>query len=193
MPRKEDFNRAEVLDKAKNVFWLKGYNGTSMQDLVDAMGLNRSSIYNSFGNKLSLYQESLEHYKSETVAMREKVLQKDKNSLEIIGLMFLYAMRDIVGDTANKGCMIINCATELGSQYQEVSTLVQNNQNGLFEFFEKLVKSGQKEGSIRKDETSEMLAYYLASAFQGFRITGLNLKDEKALKGIIQNTLRAIT
>ena len=160
---------------------------------MDAMGLNRSSIYNSFGSKMALYQETLEQYNCDATSMRAKVLEKDKNSLEIIGLMFLYLMKDILGDTENRGCMFINCATELGVQYNEVSTLVQKNQDGLVAFFEDLVKKGQEEGTIRSDEESSTLGHYLASSFQGFRITGLHIKNEKVLKGIIQNTLRAIT
>ena len=65
MPRVEIFNRDEVLEKAVRLFHNKGYNATSMQDLVDATGLNRSSIYNSFGSKKELYQQSLRAYKEQ--------------------------------------------------------------------------------------------------------------------------------
>ena len=79
MARTEVFNREDVLQRAKNIFWLKGYNGTSMQDLVDATGLNRSSIYNSFGSKMELYEKTLLKYQEEGAFFRDKAVDKNKN------------------------------------------------------------------------------------------------------------------
>lgn len=193
MPRTEEFNRLEVLDKAKLVFWKKGYNGTSMQDLVDAMGLNRSSIYNSFGSKMELYHESLKKYQGDSGVLFERVSDQHRNALETIGLIFLYAMEDILGDTDKKGCMLINCFTEMGNQDVQLRTLLESNQERLISIFDDLVTTGQVDGSIRKDEESQLLAHYLVNAFQGFRITGLSVQDAKILKSIIQNILKTLT
>ena len=65
MAKPESFDRVDIIEKVTKVFWTKGYNGTSMQDIVDATGLNRSSIYNSFGDKHSLYLDTLKHYKKQ--------------------------------------------------------------------------------------------------------------------------------
>ncbi|GAB5401631.1 MAG: TetR/AcrR family transcriptional regulator [Aureisphaera sp.] len=192
MPRSEDFNRDEVLDKAKDVFWMKGYNGTSMQDLVDAMGLNRSSIYNSFGNKMELYQQSLKKYQEESGCLFDKVKEKNRNALESVGLAFLYLLDEMIHDKQDKGCMLINCYTEMGNQDEQLRTMLEANQSRLHDTFVDLVGQGQEDGSIRKDESSDALAHYLVSAFQGFRITGLNVRDPKILKGIIQNILKTI-
>jgi len=192
MPRSEDFNREQVLDKAKNAFWMKGYNGTSMQDLVDATGLNRSSIYNSFGSKMELYQQSLKQYQNESSTIFDKAKQQDRTAIETIGLVFVYALENILGDEERKGCMLINCHTEMGNQDEQLKALFSSNQERLVEIFEDLVKLGQEDGSIRKTEKSDLLAYYLVNAFQGFRITGMNTTDPKVLKSIIQNILKTI-
>ena len=63
MARTKDFDEDEVLTKAMNLFWLNGYNGTSMQDLVDGLGISRSSLYDTFGDKRSLFLKTLENYK----------------------------------------------------------------------------------------------------------------------------------
>lgn len=193
MPRTEDFNREQVLDKAKNAFWLKGYNGTSMQDLVDATGLNRSSIYNSFGSKMELYQQSLKQYQNESSAIFDKAKQQERSAIETIGLIFVYVLEDILGDEERKGCMLINCYTEMGNQDVQLNTIFSANQERLVSIFKDLVEMGQEDGSIKKTEKSELLAYYLTSAFQGFRITGMNTANPKVLKSIIQNILKTIT
>lgn len=193
MPRTEDFNRTEVLDKAKNTFWLKGYNGTSMQDLVDATGLNRSSLYNSFGSKMELFEASLRQYQQESGQVFDKARQKNRNAIETIGLIFLYVMDDMKNDPQSKGCMIINCATELGNQDLQLKGLLDANQKKMVAIFEELVLTGQQDGSVRRDESSSKLAHYLVSAFQGFRITGMHTSDPGILKSIIQNILKTIT
>ena len=63
MARTKDFDEDEVLDKAMYLFWNQGYNGTSMQDLVDGLGISRSSLYDTFGDKHSLFIKTLENYK----------------------------------------------------------------------------------------------------------------------------------
>jgi len=136
MPRTEDFNRTDVLDKAKNTFWLKGFNGTSMQDLVDATGLNRSSLYNSFGSKMELYEEALRQYQEDSGHIFDKARKQQRNAIETIGLIFLYVMDEIKNDPQHKGCMIINCATELGNQNLQLKGLLDANQNKMIAIFE---------------------------------------------------------
>lgn len=192
MPRTEVFDREEVLEKAKNIFWLKGYNGTSMQDLVDATGLNRSSIYNSFGNKMELYLQTLKKYQGDISDLFDKANKQERNAIETIGLIFLYVLEDILEDTEEKGCMLINCRTEMGNQDNQLHELLEADQERLLGIFQNLVSQGQAEGSILTGEKSELLAYYLVNAFQGFRISGMNTKDTVILKSIIQNILKTI-
>ncbi len=193
MPRTEVFNRREVLNKAKDIFWLKGYNGTSMQDLVDVTGLNRSSIYNSFGSKMELYLQSLKKYQADISELFEKANRQNRNAIETIGLVFLYVLKDILDDTEEKGCMLINCQTEMGNQDAQLHGLLGVYQERLAGIFQNWVIRGQAEGTIRTDEKSELLAYYLVNAYQGLRISGMNTKDAVILKSIIQNILKTIT
>lgn len=193
MARTEEFNRDHILENAKHTFWLKGYNGTSMQDLVDATGLNRSSIYNSFGSKMELYHVVLKKYQTDSGGLFEKAQSKNRNAIETIGLIFLYALEDILGDEERKGCMLINCYTEMGNQDIQLRTLLEANNERLLGIFKDLVEQGQKDSSIRNNEESRLLAHYLVNAFQGFRVTGMNTTEPKILKSIIQNILKTIT
>jgi len=88
MPKVETFNRDVVLKQATEVFHDKGFNATSMQDLVDATGLNRSSIYNSFENKLNLYLECLKLYEDKYNRETSKRLLESSSGLEAIQLIF---------------------------------------------------------------------------------------------------------
>ena len=74
MGRNKDFDEEELLEKAVNVFWKKGYNATSAQDLVDALGINRSSLYNTYTDKKTLFTKSLKHYQQKQTNARQHCL-----------------------------------------------------------------------------------------------------------------------
>ncbi len=193
MPRIEEFDRELVLQNAMNVFWEKGYNGTSMQDLVMATGLNRSSIYNSFGSKLKLYQDTLVHYQKETGGMFQKALVKAKNPLEAIRLIFEGFLPEIISDQKSKGCFSMNCKAEMGNQDQDIRQWLLNSQNQTLELFQNLIKDGQEQGIINKNQDYENHAYQVFNSFQGFRMTGILVKDRKILKAIIDQTINTLT
>ena len=108
MPRSEEFNREHAVRQAMNVFWEKGYNGTSMQDLVDATGLNRSSIYNSFVSKHELYKTTLEFYQKESGGLFHKALLNAKNPLGAIRLVFESFLPEILSEGGDRGLSLIH-------------------------------------------------------------------------------------
>ncbi|MEO1031219.1 MAG: TetR/AcrR family transcriptional regulator [Bacteroidota bacterium] len=187
MPRVEIFNRDEVLEKVVQLFHSKGYNGTSMQDLVDATGLNRSSIYNSFGSKMELYQESLRVYKKHANTYVQKVLINNSEPLETIRKIFAASPED----KAN-GCFLGNCTTEMANQDREIKYFLKNNLNAMQDLFEALVSKGQTTGSINTDKSAKAYAAYLFTALQGLRITGILLNEQKEFESIVDTILSVL-
>ena len=192
MPRVEEFNKQAVLQKAMNLFWEKGYNGTSMQDLVDATELNRSSIYNSFGSKLELYKQTLLFYQNQTAGFFQKALVRAADPLEAIRLMFENFLPEILSDHRQKGCFILNCRTEMGNQEKSLKEWLIETQDRSLAIFLDLVEEGQNLGIINTKETSQDYAYYLLNTFQGFRMTGILVKDREVLQQIINQTIKIL-
>lgn len=192
MPRIVEFDAEKVLRKAMHVFWEKGYNGTSMQDLVDATGLNRSSIYNSFGSKLKLYQSTLSLYQRESGGMFQRALVKAKNPLDAIRLVFEGFLPEIVEDGKGRGCFVMNCKAEMGNQHQDIRAWLLDTQEHTLTTFQNLIKDGQEQGIINKKQDCRSYAYFVFNAFQGFRMTGILIKDKKVLQQLIDNTLNII-
>lgn len=193
MPRSEEFNREHAVRQAMNVFWEKGYNGTSMQDLVDATGLNRSSIYNSFGSKHELYKTTLEFYQKESGGLFHKALLNAKNPLGAIRLVFESFLPEILSEGGDRGCYAMNCKSELGNQEGDIRKWLLANQENTLNIFSGLIKEGQEQGVINTKEDSKTYAYYIFNAFQGFRMTGILIKDRTVLQRIINNTLKVIS
>lgn len=192
MPRVEEFNREIAVRQAMNVFWEKGYNGTSMQDLVDATGLNRSSIYNSFGSKLELYKTTLKFYQKESGGVFQKALIKANNPLHAIALIFDSFLPQKIDDKGDMGCYALNCKSEMGNQEEDIRKWLLENQENALDVFGQLIREGQEEGIINTKEDYKTYAYFILNAFQGFRMTGILIKDRKILETIIKNTIKVI-
>ena len=187
MPKVETFDRDEILEKVVMLFHEKGYNATSMQDLVDVTGLNRSSIYNSFGNKMELYQESLRTYKKKANKYVQKVLINTSEPLDTIRKIFSTNPED----KAN-GCFLGNCTTEMANQCDDIRGFLQNNLNSMQELFEELISRGQSEGSINNHKSAKEYAAYLFTALQGLRVTGILLNEQKEFESIVDTTLSVL-
>lgn len=189
MPRVEVFDRADVLEKVKHLFWNKGFNGTSMQDLVDTTGLNRSSLYNSFGNKKAIYELVLKQYQEESKIFFDNAISEAKNPLEAIHIIFTSITHAIHKDQDGKGCFIMNCTTELSRSDIELKRFLIRNSEGIISLFDGLIKKGQTIGVINTRQTAQQYALYLYSFLQGIRVTGVLMNDKTKLDQLVKNTL----
>src|SRR6201995_145682 len=98
MARTKDFDEDEVLLKAMHLFWLKGYNGTSMQDLGDGLGISRSSMYDTFGDKHTLFLRSLENYRQGMTAKLQAVVNNAPDAKEAVRGLLNLTTRELLGD-----------------------------------------------------------------------------------------------
>ncbi|WP_298901791.1 TetR/AcrR family transcriptional regulator [uncultured Psychroserpens sp.] len=192
MPKTETFNKDLVISQAIEVFHDKGYNATSMQDLVEATGLNRSSIYNSFGCKLSLFMECLNAYQLRYHKKSNTVLLDAKNSIDAIELLFHMYMNEMLSDSEDRGCLIANCKSEMANHDDKITSFLTQNQNYTIDFFEQLVAKGQQDQHINSNKSANEYALYLFSSLQGFRMTGILIRDKKHLQSIIKTILQTL-
>lgn len=184
MPKVETFNREQVIQNVIDIFHQKGYNATSMQDLVDATGLNRSSIYNSFGSKKELFQESLKEYKASAQKSIQNVLIHSQNPKDSIRRIFATCP-----ETKSNGCLLSNCTTEMANQDVEIKNFLSNNLTHMQDLFEQLIAKGQSEGTINSLKSAKEYAMYLFASLQGLRITQVLLDEQKDIESIINTTL----
>lgn len=189
MPRLETFNREQVLQNAMQVFWDRGYHATSMQDIVEATGLNRSSVYNSFGGKMALYQSSLKLYIENTQNNFNQALSKSDNALENIRDIFESFLPEITSDS--RGCMSMNCKSEMAAD-ADIKKWLERTQEGTLNLFQKLIEKGQQQGVINKHQDGRVYAWHVFNSFQGYRMTGILEKNPIILKQIINNSLNIL-
>jgi TetR/AcrR family transcriptional repressor of nem operon len=124
MPRQKEFDREEVLHKAMIAFRDKGYEATSMQDLVDSMEINRFSLYETFTNKHELFVETLQAYYENVIIPFFSRLEDSKKGLKVIESILMELVSRIKSGVSSNGCLMCNTIAELGAKEDERITAV---------------------------------------------------------------------
>src|SRR5471030_1502621 len=124
MARTKDFDEDEVLGKAIDIFWYKGYNGTSIQDLVDGLGISRSSLYDTYGDKHTLFIKALESYKKSASGDMCGIVSNAASAKEAIRQLLEFTTRILLNDEQHKGCFLVNAEVEVAPHDKEVSDVI---------------------------------------------------------------------
>jgi len=168
MARPQEFNTAEALRQAMGVFWRKGYDATSMTDLLQAMGLSKSSLYAVFGGKRALFLAAFDAYREARAREMHQML-KEGPAHQAIEQFF----RKIVADAESgdlRGCMSINQAVEMAPRDPEVRSRISQDFALMEEGLVQAIKRGQAEGSIKSANSPRNLARLLVLAFPGLQV-----------------------
>ncbi|URJ58074.1 TetR/AcrR family transcriptional regulator [Paenibacillus polymyxa] len=189
MARSKEFEVNEVLDKAIHLFWAQGYEKTSMQDLVEFMGIHRRSIYDTFGDKHALFMKALERYETKQTSKMRFLIEKQKPIKELIRELFEATVRN---EGEPLGCFLVNSGVELGVLDPEVASLVDESYSRTEELLTNLVLKGQQSGEFKADFDPVVISHYLMNAWLGLRTLVKTTTDQQKLKNIIDMTLTAL-
>ena len=185
MSRKKQFVIEEVKEKAMVAFWDNGYRATSLQDLVDATGINRASLYDTFGDKYALFIDTLHNYNDNYVKpyIADRIKQCSPRQA-VLGMFEDICDRVQAGEDRN-GCFIINTALELSPHDKEVSKIV-NRTFAYIEknFFRKMIIRGQASGEISRSVVPSAASRILLSLFIGLRVLSRNHPEKVVLNAI---------
>lgn len=191
MPRNKEFNQDEVLDKAIQLFWEKGYNACSMQDVVDGLGLSRSSIYDTFTDKKNLFLESLKKYQEDYTSIVINMLRDSSDIRKTIEDIFYSIVRD-VEKCSQKGCFMTNSTIELAHTDEEISQIINGNKQQIELALENALQKGQDLGQISQKNNSKVLAKYLYSNLAGLRVITKNKTHSDEIKEIINLIMQTL-
>jgi TetR/AcrR family transcriptional repressor of nem operon len=170
MARTKEFNEDQALDKAIEIFWHKGYNGTSAQDLVTYLGLSRSSLYDTFGDKQKLFARSLQRYQKNAQDQIVKLFDESANIKETLQDIFKQAVIESLEDRITKGCFMVNSSVELAMHDEEIGKIVKNNSQVMEEVFTNAVQKGQSAGDISTKMDARTLARFIFNTYSGIRV-----------------------
>ncbi|MFI7443976.1 TetR/AcrR family transcriptional regulator [Nonomuraea indica] len=191
MGRPREFDDQTVLDAAMDVFWEKGYEATTTEDLCTRTGLGRGSLYNAFGSKHRLYAESIRHYGARAGAQLA-VLDEDLPVRERLRALMLAVIDADLTDPGRRGCLALNAATEAGGRSEEVAALLRRQFADLEQLFTDLVAVGQSTGELPAGRPPRQVARTLQSTYYGLRTLAKVTDDRDALLDVVEGAISAL-
>ncbi|WP_246777074.1 TetR/AcrR family transcriptional regulator [Microvirga sp. VF16] len=194
MARPREFDEERVLDAVMESFWRNGYAGTSAQDLVDATGLGRGSLYAAYANKSGLFEQALLRYHKRAQANADQVRRPGAPLKRLRQFMQDIVDTDLAA-SEKRGCLATNSAIEVAGREPGVADLVRQNFRILIRGIEDAIRRGQVAGEIRSDVGAEILALFVFNAVQGLRVLAriATVQDRKKVAAVIDQTLAALT
>ncbi|MEM7516925.1 MAG: TetR/AcrR family transcriptional regulator [Planctomycetota bacterium] len=191
MPRPVEFDRDVVLEQAMDVFWIKGYEATSLLDLLSAMNLSKSSFYQAFGSKEELFLTCLSHYQEALAHSFEQGIAEAPTALGFLEA-YLASIADNRNKDAMKGCLLMNTASEFAERHPEISRATKKGLNLLTRLFSGVIQQGQAEGEISKKADPAALGTFLLTTVAGLKTMAKAGTSKAKLRAVADSALVAV-
>ncbi|NMH28740.1 TetR/AcrR family transcriptional regulator [Flavobacterium silvaticum] len=191
MARCVEFNECEIIEKAMNVFWEKGYHATSMQDLVDAMQINRSSLYNTIGDKHALFLKCVKNYTEGVLCETREKISKEKSALQAL----VNIIKDKAAWVANsdKGCLGIKTIFEIAPEDESVRNVLSKNNEVYLIMLSDLIQKAIDDKELNVTEDASFLAEYIMTTFTGWKQAFILNEDPIMIKKMSEFLIKSIT
>jgi TetR/AcrR family transcriptional regulator, transcriptional repressor for nem operon len=192
MARHKEFDRDKALRKAMEVFWSRGYEAASINDLVKHMGINRQSLYDTFGDKHKLYLEALDLYRELEGRKLFDLLEGPGPVKKALWRLFQSVVEESLCDQARRGCFIGNAMSELAGRCPETAAKACGDIAAVVEALYRTLLRGRKNGEIKNGRDLRALARFLYSSLQGLQLMAKATRDRRTLEDVMKVTLSAL-
>lgn len=188
MPWEKQFDRNEILDRVMQAFWERGYEATSMQDLVDCTGVNRGSLYATYGDKRALFLAALHMYGENRTRLLAE-LESRYSPREAIRQIFLAFISQASEKGGNRGCFLTNTALELAAHDPEVGEIVARSQQQVEAFLARMIKLAQAAGEVSQRVKPAEAARGLLASLIGLVVLTRSRPERTLLQSIANDAV----
>ena len=185
MGRPKEFDEHEALMKAMRLFWVHGYKATSIQDLVDGMGIGRGSLYGTFGGKRSLFMRALRHYDTERANLFTG-LSKSKPPRQAVLNPFESVVETVLDQGSRDGCFLVNTALELSAHDPEIRSVVAEGFADAEAFFRNMIELGQASEEISNTVDPDSTARTLHTLLLGMLVLARSRPERMLFQAIVK-------
>lgn len=190
MGRPREFRIDEALDRALQVFWQHGYEGTSVAELCQAMGINPPSLYAAFGNKEGLFRQVLERYIAERAKFWDDALAEPTARAMVERL--LRGSADFLTDACNPpGCLLVRGALACSDMAQDVHQELVARRNAAQARLHERLEAAKRAGELPPDADPGDLARYVATVLEGMSVRAAGGAGREELHRVVDMALRA--
>ena len=188
MARSKEFDPERALSKAMNLFWRLGYENTSLEMLMREMGVAKQSLYDTFGDKRSLYMKALAHYRDQTNGEMQRMLSEIPSIKDGFAKL-LYGMAAETREQHERGCLLLSANLQRDPRDAVIRDFLQDNQGRVEAIFIRALRRAQKQGELPGREDAAALARFFVVTIQGMRAMARLKSDRKALEQVARVAL----
>lgn len=192
MPWEKSFDTTATLEKAMEAFWSRGYEATSMQDLVDRTGVNRGSLYATYGDKRAIFIAALRMYDEQLTGRLLAEIEGRFGPRDAIRQLFLSFVSGMAQTGVGKGCFVTNSALELAAHDPEIREIVATAQAQIEAFFGRMIRKGKAVGEVKPIVKPAEAARSLLASLIGLVVLTRSRPDRSLLLGIIDDAMRRL-
>ncbi|MDD3765285.1 MAG: TetR/AcrR family transcriptional regulator [Nevskiales bacterium] len=192
MARPPAFDRERALNQATKLFWARGYHATALPDLLETMGIARSSFYAAFGDKRSLFAECLRRFGRRTLEITHAAQPRSTDTAdagEMVRGFFAATILDVAPDRLRNGCLLVNSVLELADTDPELSRLSAQHLGDIEDAFEQAFDAALSNGTLRSLLSARDLARCVMTLNQGLRVQSRKRVPRETLWSTVENTL----
>ncbi|MEU1084743.1 TetR/AcrR family transcriptional regulator [Streptomyces sp. NPDC005908] len=193
MARTREFDTEKAVEAAMNAFRLNGYDGTSIQDLVDATGVGRGSLYAAFGSKEGLYLAAMDRYRAYYALPLVELLRDGAPGWELLREVLVAAVDEIVCDGSRRACLMVGAAVGRIADDPQVSAHVRSTSAMLEDALAQVVAEAQTDGQFSEERDARDMARYLVTTMHGLRVMGAINPDRASLTGVAELALDTLS
>jgi TetR/AcrR family transcriptional repressor of nem operon len=192
MARHKEFDRDEALHKAMEVFWARGYEAASIRDLVEQMGINRQSLYDTFGDKHALYLQALDRYQEVELRKLFELLERPGSVKKALRQLLTGVIEESLCDKERRGCFMNNAMSELAGRCAATAEKACRNMAAIEDRLYRALLRGKKQGELKGVRDLRATARFLYSSFQGLVLMAKATRDRRTLEDIVKVTLSVL-
>lgn len=191
MPRTKQFCEVETLEKAVELFWNKGFHATSMQDLVTHLGINRASLYGTYGDKHGLFQKAIKSYTKTNGQLLKALLDQEDKLVPGLRKMFGFISQTPEAFSTSPGCFVVNTAVEMLPNEPEYKPLLTQCREEVLQILSDFITRTQgSKGNLSQEEIDRIA--YLTYAFQsGLQLMAKSENNPQRIQALIDDFLKA--
>lgn len=191
MARPKAYNETAMLDRAMEVFWARGFDGTSIQNLVGKTGVNRGSLYGAYPDKRALFLASIRRYLDLVVEDNVRRLLAVEPAGDAVRQFFLQLV-EAPQERLRRGCLLTNSAVELGMEDAQVAALIRGAFRRVEQVFCARLVEAKRVGQLTDGVQPEALARLLITVLQGIRVMSRVGADRVAMRDAVKSALSGI-
>jgi AcrR family transcriptional regulator len=187
--RPRSFDRDEALECAMRLFWSRGYEGTSISDLTEAMGVTPPSLYSAYGDKRRLFFEAVERYEQTVGCFARKALTQEPTAERAVRRLLLEAVKTFAAPKNPKGCLMVLGATNCSSESAEVGAALAEHRRAAEAALRARLLAGQEAGEFAAHTDVDALAVLVTATLFGLAIKAQDGASRARLSKVVEQLM----